>query len=230
MAYFFVRSRSRLQKIPGHQGFTLVEVLIALALLSLLMLGLTGAMRAMSDTSAGIERRIDAADRFRVTSNLLNAVLSNVSVRRLPGAGASATPQAIFFEASSNSLSWIGVMPARFGVGGRHYMKLSQEGQQLVLRYSPWNGAPTFSDWGSAIAQVVAEPVESFDLRYLEPESMAWLQAWPPQDLRQGVVLPAAIEATVHGAMPPWPPMVVPVYGLAASDPSNSIGSWGPGS
>lgn len=211
-----------------------MEVLIALALLSLLMLGLTGAMRAMSDTSAGIERRIDTADRFRVTNNLLNAVLSHVSVRRLPGAGTNAgtnaTPQTIFFEATPNSLAWIGVMPARFGVGGRHYMKLSQEGQQLVLRYSPWSGAFTFTDWGSASAQVVAEPIEAFDLRYLEPESLSWLQGWPPQDLRQGIVLPAAVEATIHGATPPWPPMVVPVHGLAASDPSNSIGSWGPGS
>ncbi|MGB3072366.1 MAG: prepilin-type N-terminal cleavage/methylation domain-containing protein [Ottowia sp.] len=216
---------------PKSHGFTLVEVLIALALLSLLMLGLTGAMRAMSDTSEGIERRIDTADRFRVASNLLNSVLSEVSIRRLPGAastGGNASQPAIFFEASSNSLSWIGVMPARFGVGGRHYMHLAQEEHQLVLRYAPWNGASTFADWGSASAQVIAEPITAFDLRYLEPENLQWLPAWPPQDLRPGVVLPQAIEATVHGAEPPWPPIVVAVRGLAAGDVSGSIGAWGP--
>lgn len=188
-------------------------------------------MRAMSDTSEGIERRIDAADRFRVTSNLLNSVLGDVSIRRLPNAasgGGSANSPAIFFEASANSLAWIGVMPARFGVGGRHYMRLAQEGRQLVLRYAPWSGASTFSDWGSASAQVVAEPVAAFDLRYLEPENLQWLQAWPPNNLRPGIVLPVAIEATIHGASPPWPPIVVAVHGLAAGDASSSIGSWGP--
>ena len=120
-------------------------------------------------------------------------------------------------------------MPARFGVGGRHYLRLSQEGQQLVLRYAPWNGAPTFTDWGSAGAQVVAEPVDAFDLRYMEPQNLSWLPAWPPQDLPQGVVLPSAIEATIHGASPPWPPMVVPVYGLAAGSALSTSGSWGPG-
>ena len=196
------------------------------------MLGLTGAMRAMSDTSDSIERRIDAADRYRVASNLLNSVLSDVSVRRVPNVastGGNANPAPIFFEASANSLAWIGVMPARFGMGGRHYMRLAQEGRQLVLRYAPWSGASAFADWGSASAQVVAEPVAAFDLRYLEPESLQWLQAWPPDDPKPGILLPAAIEATIHGAEPPWPPMVVAVHGLAASDPSmGTEGSWGP--
>ncbi|WP_051236187.1 prepilin-type N-terminal cleavage/methylation domain-containing protein [Ottowia thiooxydans] len=207
------------------RGFTLVEVLIALTLLSLLMLGLTGAMRAMSQTSEGIERRIDATDRLRVASALLNSVLSEASVRRLPD---GANRQAIFFEATPNSLAWIGVMPARYGVGGRHYMRLALEGSQVVLRYAPWTGAPVYSEWASASAQVVAETVSGFDLRYLEPESLQWLAAWPPPDLRPNVVLPSAIEATIHGVNPPWPSLVVSVRGLAATDPSIVRGAWGP--
>ena len=209
-------------------GFTLVEVLIGLALLSLLMLGLTGAMRAMSDTSQGIERRIDSTDRYRVAAHLLEAVLGGVSVRRLPNAGANPTARGIFFEASAHSLAWIGVMPARYGVGGRHYLRLSVEGDQLVLRYVPWNGAATFADWGSAAAQVVAEPVTGFDLRYLEPESQQWLPAWPPESLRPNIVLPGAIEATIHGLETPWPPLVVATRGLAATDPTILKGAWGP--
>ena len=209
-------------------GFTLVEVLIGLALLSLLMLGLTGAMRAMSDTSQGIERRIDSTDRYRVAGHLLESVLGGVSARRLPNAGANPTAQGIFFEASAHSLAWVGVMPARYGVGGRHYLRLSVEGDQLLLRYAPWNGAASFSEWGGASAQVVAAPVTGFDLRYLEPESQQWLPAWPPEGLRPNIVLPGAIEATIHGLDAPWPPLVVATRGLAATDPSIVRGSWGP--
>ena len=210
------------------RGFTLVEVLIALTLLSLLMLGLTSAMRAMSQTSESIERRIESSDRLRVTGALLNSVLSGASVRRLPAGVSAATRQAIFFEATPNSLAWIGVMPARYGVGGRHYMRLALEGSQVVLRYAPWTGASVYSEWASAHAQVLAEPVTGFDLRYLEPETLEWLSAWPPQNLRQNIVLPSAIEATIHGIDPPWPPLVASIKGLAATDPSITRGAWGP--
>ncbi len=223
-------SKERGRSYQAARGFTLVEVLIALALLSLLMLGLTGAMRAMSQTSESIERRIDATDRYRVASHLLQSVLGEVSVRRLPNAGASTTAQSIFFEASPNSLAWVGVMPARYGVGGRHYLRLAVEGDQLILRYAPWNGAATFADWGSAAAQVVAEPVVGFDLRYLEPVTRQWLPAWPPADLRSDIVLPSAIEASIYGEEIPWPPIIVAARAMAVSDPSNIRGSWGPGS
>ena len=52
-----------MRRPPGRPvpaaGFTLVEVLIALALLSLLMLVLVGAMRAMGQTEERVEQRID---------------------------------------------------------------------------------------------------------------------------------------------------------------------------
>ena len=223
-------SRLHASRSRGLGGFTLVEVLIALALLSMLMLGLTGAMRAMSDTSEGIERRIDSTDRYRVASHLLQTVLGEVSVRRLPNAGGNAIAQSIFFEAGTNSLAWVGVMPARYGVGGRHYLRLALEGDLLVLRYAPWSGAATFEDWGSAAAQIVAGPVAGFELRYLEPVSQQWLAAWPPADLRPNIVLPSAIEATIVGADAAWPPLVVATRALAATDSSMNRGSWGPGS
>ena len=44
------------------RGFTLVEVLVAMVLLSLLMLALTGALRAMGQTEERVEQRVAAAD------------------------------------------------------------------------------------------------------------------------------------------------------------------------
>lgn len=210
-----------------RRGFTLIEVLIALSLLSLLMLVLTGAMRAMSQTGEGIDRRIEAADDYRLAAGLLEGVLGQVSVRRMPQLQAGQPAQTIFFEAAPDALAWIGVMPARYGIGGRHYLRLALEGSQLVLRYAPWNGAASFSDWSSAGAQVVAEPVTAFGLRYQEPDALHWLPAWPPPDLRQGVVLPTAIELSIAGAAPPWPPLVVVPKALAATDPTIRRGDWG---
>lgn len=66
---------------PAARGFTLIEVLIALTLLSLLMLALTGAMRAMGQTSEGVERRIEAEDDYRIAQAFLRDILAQASAR-----------------------------------------------------------------------------------------------------------------------------------------------------
>ena len=142
------------------RGFTLVEVLIALVLLSLLMLALTGALRAMGQTEERVEQRIAVADDYRAAVHFLGDVLGQVSARRFATQQADAPSQTPFFQAAPDALAWIGVMPARHGLGGRHYMRLGVEpgpnGGQLVLRYAPWTGAPTFSAWDQAAAQILA--------------------------------------------------------------------------
>ena len=61
------------QSTRAARGFTLIEVLIALTLLSLLMLALTGAMRAMGQTSERVEQRIEAEDDYRIAQAFLDA-------------------------------------------------------------------------------------------------------------------------------------------------------------
>ena len=124
-------------------------------------------------------------------------------------------------------------MPARHGLGGRHYMRLALEsganGTDLVLRYAPWNGAPTFADWGSAAAQPLVHDVQTLNLRYQHPLTGQWLPAWPPADLPPGgnLFLPSAIELAIDGPVPAWPPVVVALRGGFISDPTARIGATG---
>ena len=220
------------------RGFTLVEVLIALVLLSIRMLSLTSAMRAMGQTGDSVERRASDADQYRTTVFFLRDVLSRVSAREFhalqaaPGAGLDASR--IFFDGQPNSLAWIGVMPARFGVGGRHYLRLAMEGggsgeAQLVLRYAPWSGAPEFADWGGAQAQVMATRVSALGLRYQRPDTGEWLSAWPPPDLPFGVRVPSAIEMVVAQEGRPWPLIIAASQPLMLTDPGVSRAQFGGG-
>ena len=216
-----------------HRGFTLVEVLIALVLLSLLMLVLTSALRAMGQVEERVEQRIEAADDYRATVQLLGDVLGRVSARRFTLQRAGGPGQAPFFEAAPDTLAWVGVMPARFGVGGRHYLRLAVEQGRLVLRYAPWTGAPAFTAWQQAQAQVLAAPVAGLTLRYLEPASGQWSPLWPPPGAAPqtlpATLLPEAVEIQLEGAAPAWPPLVVAVTATRASDLSASTGSFGGG-
>ncbi len=220
------------------RGFTLVEVLIALVLLSLLMLALTGALRAMGQTEERVEQRIATADDYRATVYFLHDVLGRVSARRFASGRAGAPPEAPFFEAAPDSLAWIGVLPARYGAGGRHYMRLGVEAGpdgagQLVLRYAPWTGAPAFNAWGQAAAQVLAAPVQGLALRYQEPISGGWSPVWPPPGVPftdlPPTLLPAAVALQVDGAQLAWPPLVVALNAAFISDPSAQRGSFGGG-
>lgn len=221
----------------SEAGFTLVEVLIALSLLSLLMLVLTSAMRSLGQTEERIEQRVEVADNYRTAVNFLQDALGRVSARRFRSTAAGAPPEVPFFEAQSDSLSWIGVMPARFGLGGRHYMHLAVEsssvGPQLVLRYSPWTGAAAFADWGSASSQVMAASVRAVSLRYQEPSSGQWSPVWPPPGLPVNQLpvtsLPSAVEIQVDGMEPPWPPLVIAVVPTRASDRSAMGATFGGG-
>jgi general secretion pathway protein J len=214
---------------PGRQaapGFTLIEVLIALSLLSLLMLVLGGALHSMGQTEERVEQRVAAADDYRTAVNFLQDVLGRVSGRKFRVTVADAPAEVPFFEARSDSLAWVGILPARIGVGGRHYMRLAVESGQLVLRFAPWTGEPGFTAWEQAAAQTLAAPVRAISLRYQEPVSGQWSPVWPPpgmaHDQLPPTLLPAAVELQVDGPAPPWPPLVVPLLPTSASDASLS--------
>ena len=222
---------------PGRKaerGFTLIEVLIALTLLSLLMLALTGAMRAMGQTSERVEQRIEAEDDYRIAQAFLRDILGQASARVSDQSAAGGGLRDVFFAGQPDALVWIGIMPARHGLGGRHYMRLALEpdasGTHLVLRYAPWNGAPAFADWATAEARILVRDVQGLHLRYQHPLSGAWQPSWSPSsDLPPGInlYLPSAIELAVDGPVPAWPPVVVALRASFITDLTARMGSTG---
>ena len=219
------------------RGFTLVEVLIAITLLALLMLVLTSALRSMGQVESRVEQRIEAADDYRLTTALLDDALGRVSARRFASGRPDGPPQIPFFQAGPDALAWIGVMPARFGLGGRHYLRLALErgegGSQLVLRYAPWDGAPGFDAWGQAQGQVLAAPVTAISLSYMDPASGQWSPVWPPPGVAAGDLpitgLPTAVAIQIEGPSPAWPPLIVALRPTYDSDPSAVRGTFGGG-
>ena len=221
----------------GGQGFTLVEVLIALVLLAMLMLVLTSALRAMGQVETRIEQRVEDADDYRLANAFLAEALARASARRYPSGNADNPAQAPYFQGGPNALAWIGVMPARYGLGGRHYMRLALEpgegGARLVLRYAPWTGAPGFDAWGQAAGQVLAAPASALGLRYLDPGTGQWSPVWPPPGVPVSALpvdlLPSAVALQVDGPTPPWPPLIVALTPPYSTDPSATLGAFGGG-
>ena len=208
-------------------GFTLVEILVAISLLSVIMLGLGSALRTMGQAEQKIDVRLTRADEMRMAASFMRSTLARVSLRRVtPPPPARPT---VLFGAAPDGVAWIGVMPARFGAGGRYFFRLAMEpleqGQGLVVRFAPWTDAPGFPDWSRADSRVLVHDVVRVQMRFLDTEAKppAWLEGWTATDR-----VPDRLVLDIETATGPWPPLFLPLRPLPASDPSSGGAVFGP--
>lgn len=231
-----------MNRVARARGFTLIEVLVVITLLSLVMLGMATAMRTMGDTETRVDTRLARIDKLRTIEHFLRQVLGRVSYQRAsslnntaPGAAApgGVSGDALRFEASADSIAWIGIMPARPGMGGRYFFRLAAEpsgqGQDLVLRHAPWSPeqAALFPDWASAESEVIARDIASFSVEAQAERagdaaaqatwSSDWQSGWPVS-----IALPDRLRLRIADAGGDWPQLIVPVRVTAITDRANS--------
>lgn len=202
----------------SRRGFTLLEVLVVMALLSIIMLGMVSALRSVGQGSDRVQERLQQLDDQRVSVAFLRSALGTVSgrqVARLAGAGP-------LFEGAPEHIAWVGVMPARPGVGGRFFFRLAVEpvaqGGALVLRFLPWVDQPDFPDWSGAAVQTIFVSTHAVEFRYQDPRqpdtTLDWPSSWQPVD-----ELPSAISIALQGDGLLMNRLIVPMRILPASDP-----------
>ena len=198
-------------------GFTLVELLVSMVLLSMVMVGMLSVMRSMAQAQDRVENRIDAIDELRVATAFLEVVMGRVSARRSPRV-LQVGESPFQFSAGPRELIWVGAMPARVGMGGRSYFRLALEGSgaagTLVLRFIPWDGAAGLPDWGGAQTYEVARGVTAFSMSYED----AWqpVPQWVPGWTRTDSV-PTRVRIELTTATGQWPLWIVPMRQLPAS-------------
>lgn len=205
-----------------HGGFTLVELVLSLTIIAIIMVGLLTAMRSFGITDEKLEKRLAQADERRVVAGFLEDVLGEALFR--PRSSMVGKPEESSFLGGPDSLEWIGVMPARHGVGGVHHFRLYVEGNgrstALMLAYLPFVGVETLPDWNVAERRVLVEAVSGFALRYQLEDGGAWLDQWRmgPDSGQLGRV---GVALASGGAE--WPLLVVPVRALVKQLPKGRI-------
>jgi general secretion pathway protein J len=203
-------------------GFTLLELLVTMALLSLLMLGMASALRTMAQTEQRVDARLASADEFRVATGFLRSIVGQVSARKNPMPLTQGASPYLFVGAPT-ALSWVGVMPARYGAGGRNFFHLAVEPVQgapaLVIRFLPWTDSPQFPDWEQAESRVLVRGVASFALTYEDARQTEplWVNAWKRTDS-----LPDRVRIELHTDTGPWPMWVAAMRSLPASERGGS--------
>lgn len=203
------------------RGLTLVEVMVALAVLSLIVVALGASLRGLAQSAERVDRRVDEIDEMRTGVAFLRELFAAASPVR------GGDPQhTLLFEAGSQQFAWIAVMPARFGAGGQHAFRLAAEplddgSTALVLRYAPWRAQATaFPDWTAAASRVLVHRLESLGLAYDgQGLQTGWRPAWGVKDH-----LPARVRLDVGTFAGPWPPVVLPLRAATRSGGGFVIG------
>ncbi|TSE34064.1 prepilin-type N-terminal cleavage/methylation domain-containing protein [Tepidimonas taiwanensis] len=208
----------------GGRGFTLVEVLVALVLLTLLTVGVAGGVRAVGDTQARVQRLADRVEHMAAVHRWLMAAAAHPvrAVEDVSGAGM----RRLRFQLAQDSLTWVGLMPPRPAMGGETEFRLAPEAHpedpqrlQLVLRYRPRGDTSTdeATDWTQAAREVLVA-----DLAYIRievqgrrptnwPPAQPWQDDWRTDWPSEAVEFPRAIRLLIEDDRGPWPPLLVPI-------------------
>jgi len=213
-----------------HRGFTLIEILVVMSLLSIIMLAMSSSMRTMAQTEARVDERLQRIDEMRVTDNFLKKTLGRIDVVKSKNPNNPAGLGTLFV-ADANSMSWVGIMPARYGAGGRYFFHLALEetssGKALVLRFAPWEMQTTFPEWAQAESHILAAGITDFLIETeglpQEIQSIAsdwprgWHAGWSVKD-----AIPQRIRLTWADQKDHWPPLVIALMPTLQSQTASS--------
>jgi general secretion pathway protein J len=209
--------------MKGHRaqgGFTLMEVLIAATLLSVMLVIITGTLRVGADSWNAGEERMAKASRLFIVGNFLRTHLGAM----LPLAGTIRNGQMEpAFRGGRDTLAYVAAMPEQVRAAGifRFELYLSKNGdtQDLRVAIKPYQGGPDTGETAETVDDLaLVEGVRSLKLAYLsrrEPagsldmtrpqiQRQEWQEEWTENQLPAAIRIDLAPEGE-----DPWPSLFI---------------------
>ncbi len=195
-------------------GFTLIEVLIAMTILSLILVLLFSTIFTANRTWAATERKISHNDELRFIAQFIQKNLS----QNTPLLWVDRNERKLLFIGEKDELYFTSGLPSHRGGGGIQAITLTinklEDKQQLSLFYEyidPEN--KPFEDLEKANRVVLLDNIDRIELSYYGKEnsedSAAWHERWENDDL-----LPELISLIVYPerSEQAWPEMIIPIH------------------
>jgi len=134
-----------LRRLRADAGLTLIEIIVAVSLLSLLSAGMVTALQIGADSWSDTRERMMLDRRIATANNILNAQLAGVVpilARVPPGRSVTSAP---FFQGEPQAMRFVTSYSLLEGVrGGLQVVELlsrpSKNGMSLLLTHTPYRG------------------------------------------------------------------------------------------
>lgn len=164
---------------------TLIEAVVALALLALLSVGLVGAFRVGERTYSKITQLDASSWDIAVTQRFLHQAIESAN----PGsAGAGEAAAAFGFEGAPGRLRFLAPMPQSAGAAGNYRYEVLVEStsnsKNLIVRWIPDRGRSVSTEGGS---ETLISGIADAEWSYLQPaddaqgRSARWVSDWTGQ-------------------------------------------------
>lgn len=187
-------------------GFTLVELLAALAILAVL----TGVLAAALSTGfTGRERitaRADALEELRAAQSLIRRTLSEARPVQWTAQGRFTVAA---FDGAPGRVSFIGTLPGFDGPGGLHQIRFGVEDGALVMERALTAGEEQV--FRTADPVVLLRDVAALRVTYFGKRARATQGQWHPE-WKDEASLPDLVRLEVESSVagkPLWPALVV---------------------
>jgi len=210
-------------------GFTLIEVLIAMTLLSIMVVLLFGSLRICAQSWEQGENKITDVNEVAVVYNFFQRHLSSaiplwndfiardgVYAASQPGAGAATEKEekTFSFQGKKQSLQFVSVFPASAGRSGMQLFSIErqeQDGEQVInVTLTPFFPVTEGEEWRKEEV-VLLKHISDFTLAYFgaadDGSESSWQDEWLEKDVQPRLVK-ISINTT-NGVF--WPEMIIEV-------------------
>lgn len=194
------------------RGFTLIEVIVALTLLSLIMLGLLSALRSLADSSRRTDENTQRIDQIRLVSDFLRRSIGQA----MPIPDYNLTHGHInYFQGDREFMRWIAPFPAHHGGGGLYVMQLRvlTDPPALQLEYYPYPGELTDpANPPQPATHLLLDRIDFVRFQYRRNALQPWTDQW-----KGSYWLPGQVRIKISRDGREWPDLII---ALRASEKS----------
>jgi len=188
------------------RGFSLLEVLAALALLAILLLGVYSGVRSTTLSTSRGSAVIARLDEVRAAREFLRRQLSSATA--LPWKTRDGNVPVVF-EGDATHMRFVSALPGYLGKLGPQVIEIvlapdTGDGQALEAHFSQLPGRPVTIAAGAQ--DVLLGSVRALRLRYASRGSSQWQEHWD-----NATALPGAVEISLipNEGSEAWPALVV---------------------
>lgn len=193
-------------------GFSLMEVLAALALLALLLVGVYSGVRTATHSVNGGSAAIEQLDRVRSAQQFLRRELAQAMAQPL---GRDTRGENIYFKGGPHEIQYVAPLPGYLGKLGPQVQILElvdngKGGQRLQVRFAepaPNGGAPASVGKPEVLLEDVREGDFSYRGRDARGQVGEWQATWP-----DGRRLPTLVRIQLRlDGRGYWPQLLAPL-------------------
>ncbi len=191
-----------------HAGFTLVEVMVALSILSLVLLATVSGLRTLGNTQAAIERKTMRVDEVRTVSGFLRDLMESALVGSEGGLTlGGGSRDSTYFKLSGGGAEWKSTILFGESFGGTYVVRVAEEEQELVLRWQEPAAAGREPDsWEDTPSRVLVRDLEEFSVVVKEEFQGDWTDSWT-----EVALAPALVRMQIKSAGRYWPDLILQV-------------------